>query len=380
MRALVADIALNISSSGSGISGTGIHGTLTKWSGSGNNQPLVDSGIWDNGSIMIFTEGAQLNVPDTYTNNVNLASTYSSQGVSYLIQGGHVYLSGSWGIGRGQSNRLYFAGTETTDYCFIQFSSSYRDGSYNNGNMIFVTADDDTEPFIFKTKNFNGVVKDRMIIRPDGPDDTYVDLSGSMFVHTYLGVGELMSETGIGAMIHISASAISNDPMFITETPTALGMFVSASGQVGIGTTNPRTRLETIGSFSSPEYYVKSGTDYLKGISGTWIVFNTSDPNGFSGRTYLTFNNGILVNQSAAPALPGSTITGPVTPPDTDPTDPPSNGGGGGCPATWQLIETLEHGYIPAEQVVKGMHLKGIDGWNLVFDAETKTADIWRNI
>jgi hypothetical protein len=171
--------------------------------------------------------------------------------------------------------------------------------------------------------------------------------------------------------------------MFVTEAtnPTTnekyLGLFVNNTGQVGVGTTQPQTRLETIGSFSSPEYYVKDGSDYLKGISGTWIVFNTNDPNGIGSRTYLTFNNGILVGQSPAPALT-QTVSAPVTPPTETPTTPPSGGGGGGCPAIWQEIETLEFGFVTAEKVEKGMHLKGVDGWNLVFNAYNEEADIWR--
>lgn len=55
---------------------------------------------------------------------------------------------------------------------------------------------------------------------------------------------------------------------------------------------------------------------------------------------------------------------------------------GGGCPAAWQLMETQEHGFIPASEIKVGMHLRDSeDGvWNLVTTAYLATAPIWRTV
>ena len=57
-------------------------------------------------------------------------------------------------------------------------------------------------------------------------------------------------------------------------------------------------------------------------------------------------------------------------------------GGGGGCPAAWQLMETKELGFIPAREIVVGMHLRDpqIDVWNRVNVAYISRAPIYRTI
>jgi hypothetical protein len=61
---------------------------------------------------------------------------------------------------------------------------------------------------------------------------------------------------------------------------------------------------------------------------------------------------------------------------------PSSTGGGGsgGCPASWMLMETLEHGFIPAKDIEVGMHLRGpeYNEWNEVTLAYEAHAPIWR--
>lgn len=59
---------------------------------------------------------------------------------------------------------------------------------------------------------------------------------------------------------------------------------------------------------------------------------------------------------------------------------PAPSGGGGGCPAAWQLMETLERGFIPAREIEVGMHLRDIqDGlWNKVTVAYIAKAPIYR--
>lgn len=383
LTASIAAIALNIQG-GVGISGTGTDNYITKWSSTGTNQPLEDSKIWDNGQMVIVGATDE-------TEAVNIFNAKSVLKVGMVYMGGHILITGSAAftgdnessIKKSMSPMLIFSNQLAQDDCRIYFSSSYYDSSWDHGSMIFENYYDADEPWIFRTFESNEQKRrEHLIIKPN-LDDTLVDISGSLFAHDYVGVGNLMSRTGIGARLHVSGSTTDTVPMFVTEAtnPTTninyLGLYVTKLGQVGIGTTQPQTRLETIGSFSSPEYYVKDGLNYLKGVSGTWIVFNTSDPNGVSNRTYLTFNNGILVNASTAPALTQTTIP-PVTPPTTSPTTPTSGGGGGGCPAIWQEIETLELGFVPAEKVEKGMHLRGVDGWNLVFNAYNEEADIWR--
>lgn len=379
----IAQIALNIQG-GVGISGTGTDNYITKWSSTGINQPLENSKIWDNGQMVVV--GA---TDETEALNVFNAKSVLKIGMVYM--GGHILITGSsafYGenessIKKSMSPMLIFSNQLSQDDTRIYFSSSFYDGSWDHGSMIFENYYDADEPWLFRTfESGQQKRREHVIIKPD-LDDTYVDISGSLFAHNYIGVGDLMSKTGIGAKLHVSGSTSETLPLLVTEAtnPTTsekyLGLFVNNTGQVGVGTTQPQTRLETIGSFSSPEYYVKDGSDYLKGISGTWIVFNTNDPNGVGSRTYLTFNNGILVNQSPAPALT-QTVLSPVTPPTVTPTTPPSGGGGGGCPAIWQEIETLELGFVPAEKVEKGMHLRGVDGWNLVFNAYNEEANIWR--
>lgn len=383
LTASIAAVALNIQG-GVGISGTGTENYLTRWSATGVNQPLEDSKIWDNGQMVIV--GA---TDETEANNIFNAKSVLKVGMVYM--GGHILITGSAAftgdnessIKKSMSPMLIFSNQLAADDCRIYFSSSFYDSSWDHGSMIFENYYDADEPWIFRTFESNEQRRrEHLIIKPN-LDDTLVDISGSLFAHDYVGVGNLMSRTGIGARLHVSGSTTDTVPMFVTEATNPstnvsyLGLYVTKLGQVGIGTTQPQTRLETIGSFSSPEYYVKEGSNYLKGISGTWIVFNTGDPNGRASRTYLTFNNGILVNSATAPAWTPSLIPA-VTPPTVPATTPSSGGGGGGCPAIWQEIETLELGFVPAEKVEKGMHLRGIDGWNLVFNAYNEEADIWR--
>lgn len=380
LSASVADIAFNVIGGG-GISGTSTENYVTRWSATGVNQPLENSIIWNNQNTIVVGADDETECNNIYNQLVNAFK------ITNIFKGGHLFVTGSSNLGftTGESPHLIFGyNQDITGQLRIYYSSSYDGGSWNKGFSIFENLYTKTEPWIFRTRDSLGVRREHLIVKPNN-DDTLVDISGSLFSHENIGVGNLMSRTGIGARLHISGSTTDNIPMLVTEatSPTTnqtyLGLYVTKLGLVGIGTTQPQTRLETIGSFSSPEYYVKDGSNYLKGISGTWIVFNTSDPNGISSRTYLTFNNGILVAQNSAPALT-QTVSSPVTPPTTSPTTPPSNGGGGGCPAIWQEIETLELGFVPAEKVEKGMHLRGVDGWNLVFNAYNEEADIWRVI
>ena len=57
-------------------------------------------------------------------------------------------------------------------------------------------------------------------------------------------------------------------------------------------------------------------------------------------------------------------------------------GGGGGCPAAWQLMETKERGFIPAKEIIVGMHLRDsqIGVWNRVNIARLSRAPIYRTI
>jgi len=387
LSASICDVALNVIGGG-GISGTSVQNFLTKWSATGANQPLYTSSIFSNGAVTVFRDETVIYEEpiSAYASNVALADfNRTAYNASFVFAGGNVVLTGSaTSTRRGMSNKLFFTHPDTTDAVSIHFSSSLVGGIWDSGAMILETYDDDTQPFIFRTYQYSdGSERDHLIIRPIG-DDTWIDISGSLFAHDYIGVGNLMSRTGVGARLHVSGSSSDTIPLLVTSAtnPTThvnyVGLYATAGGQVGIGVTQPQTRLETIGSFSSPEYYVKSGSDYLKGISGTWIVFDLSDPNGATLRKYLTFSNGILVNSSAAPALPNQTVTAPLSAPSTSTTTPPSGGGGSGCPAIWQEIETLELGFVPAEKVEKGMHVRDIDGWNLVYNAFTDEADIWR--
>ena len=54
--------------------------------------------------------------------------------------------------------------------------------------------------------------------------------------------------------------------------------------------------------------------------------------------------------------------------------------GGPSCPATYQLVETLEHGFIRADEVDIGMHLPGGDPltWVRVNDATRMPTELWR--
>lgn len=59
---------------------------------------------------------------------------------------------------------------------------------------------------------------------------------------------------------------------------------------------------------------------------------------------------------------------------------PPPAGGSGGCPAAWQLMETLECGFIRAREIEVGMHLRDseTDKWNKVTVAHVDRAPIYR--
>jgi hypothetical protein len=377
----VANVALNVIGGG-GITGTSTANYVTRWTSTGINQPLENSRIWDNNSFTVIGGTDE-------SENINLYNTKGPLKVGLVYMGGHILITGSAAfsgtdessIKPSQSPMLIFSNALSTDDSRIYFSASYKDSTWDNGAMVFENYYDANEPWYFKTfDSSTSTRRDHVIITPD-LDDTYIDISGSLFAQTFIGVGNLMSKTGIGAKLHVSGSTTDTTPLFITETtdPSThikyLGLYVTTDGKVGVGTTQPTSRLETIGSFASPEYYVKSGSDYLKGVSGTWIVFDTTDPNGIAARTYLTFNNGILVSASKTAPPWSNTVLPPTSGPSTSPSSPSA---GGGCPAVWQEIETYELGFVPAERVEKGMHIKGVDGWNLVFDAFNKEDDIWR--
>lgn len=57
-----------------------------------------------------------------------------------------------------------------------------------------------------------------------------------------------------------------------------------------------------------------------------------------------------------------------------------NNGGGGGCPAAWQLIQTKELGIVEAKHIKVGMHLRDSEPntWNRVNVAYLQTAPIYR--
>lgn len=54
-------------------------------------------------------------------------------------------------------------------------------------------------------------------------------------------------------------------------------------------------------------------------------------------------------------------------------------GGGSGCPAVWQLMNTLEKGWIRADEILIGMHLVGVNAdWVKVLAVNIKPAPIWK--
>jgi hypothetical protein len=57
-----------------------------------------------------------------------------------------------------------------------------------------------------------------------------------------------------------------------------------------------------------------------------------------------------------------------------------NTGGGGGCPAAGQIIQTFERGFIEARELKVGMHLKDAKRgrWNKILFAEIRQADIYR--
>lgn len=57
-----------------------------------------------------------------------------------------------------------------------------------------------------------------------------------------------------------------------------------------------------------------------------------------------------------------------------------NTGGGGGCPAAWQMIQTFERGFIEARYLEVGMHLRDAQRgrWNKILFAEIRQADIYR--
>jgi len=72
--------------------------------------------------------------------------------------------------------------------------------------------------------------------------------------------------------------------------------------------------------------------------------------------------------------------------PATTPVSGTGSGGGGGyggggtqCPATYQPIETRERGFIRADELAIGDHLRDpFDGWNAVEKLETRPTIVYR--
>ncbi len=83
-------------------------------------------------------------------------------------------------------------------------------------------------------------------------------------------------------------------------------------------------------------------------------------------------NIGLYLNIGCATTASSTTSSGSVTP-------PPSGGGGSGypvCPAIDQMVETLEHGYIRADELQVGMHVHGWgdNHWNRVNNVSIEDA------
>jgi hypothetical protein len=193
LSASVADVALNIQG-GVGISGTGTENYLTRWSATGVNQPLEDSQIWNNGQMIVIGATDETEAVNTFN-----AKNVLKVGMVYM--GGHIIITGSAAfsgedessIKRSMSPMLIFANQLSEDDSRIYFSASYYDGSWDHGSMIFENYYDADEPWIFRTFE-SGLQRRRehVIIKPN-LDDTYVDISGSLFVHDYAGIGHSLN-------------------------------------------------------------------------------------------------------------------------------------------------------------------------------------------
>jgi len=176
--------------------------------------------------------------------------------------------------------------------------------------------------------------------------------------------------------VRFTGSAIFTNPITNTQT----GSFSLQDDWINLVTSQPL--VSGVGllsqSFSPKTFDLAPGKSKVVRYGfGLSLYDSTSQPTNFRARG--TFR--VRFPPLPAPLLSG--LTGSITA-TLDKSvcyvaaAPPA--GTQGCPAAWQLMETLECGYIPAREIEVGMHLRDIeiDKWNKVTVAHIDRAPIYR--
>lgn len=177
--------------------------------------------------------------------------------------------------------------------------------------------------------------------------------------------------------VRFSGSAIFTNP----STNAQSGQFFLQDDWINVATSQPLIAGGGLlsQSFSPKTFTLSPGQSQVVRYGfGLSLYTSTSQPTNFSavGTFRVRF-----------PPSPGTLLSG-LTGSVTATLDksvcyvaaPPPSGDSGGCPAAWQLMETLECGFIPAREIEVGMHLRDTETnkWNKVTVAHIDRAPIYR--
>jgi hypothetical protein len=178
---------------------------------------------------------------------------------------------------------------------------------------------------------------------------------------------------GQGSIVNVGGTPTNT---YSTTTTTLSITVPSATFQFGDGSTAtaPSKTFSTFTglSASTPYWfniaYQVSTNSYVINVSNSGALY-TSAPTG-AHQVLDCYGDGLVA------VLQNGTITTPASG-----TGGGSGGGGGGfaCPAIHQMMETRESGFVRADELEVGMHLRDpFDGWNEIEALTTLPTTIWR--
>jgi hypothetical protein len=167
-----------------------------------------------------------------------------------------------------------------------------------------------------------------------------------------------------GGSFPVTTSTNSSNAATASVSWSAFSLYLTDNSAVSIGAGS----LNFTGLVGSTTYYFNvwistiAGEGYTSYQSGSYYVYGSVS----SGAQSYAFIQGMNRDGSVA-AIINETAATPLAPASGS-----NTGGGGGykpqCPAIHQLVETQEHGFIRADELEVGMHLRDYNAgeWNVI--------------